>query len=219
MSKLTKGVIVLLILCLASVGLACEEEEESGNVIKIGVIGPMQYIQGEHHWYGAQMAYKMDENDLPGAIGAAIYSGWGHFGFHWITPFHNIAGMLTESGGAWFYKRNLSANNLVPENDHERPVARFGPQEVVVTRPAADLVADQLFHQSTVVEQLSDGGPIETVNQPAELLGSHPLCQRRRTSYIGEQKRGIQLRAARQFSGKSFTDIDLRDRQPFIGVD
>ena len=30
----------------------------------------------------------------------AIYSGWGHFGFHWITPFHNIAGMLTESAAA-----------------------------------------------------------------------------------------------------------------------
>ncbi|MGH9172764.1 MAG: peptidase M14 family protein, partial [Vicinamibacterales bacterium] len=27
-------------------------------------------------------------------------SGWGHMGFHWITPFHNIAGMLTESASA-----------------------------------------------------------------------------------------------------------------------
>jgi hypothetical protein len=54
----------------------------------------------EMAWYGAQIAYKMDENNLPGAIGAAIYSGWGHFGFHWITPFHNIAGMLTESASA-----------------------------------------------------------------------------------------------------------------------
>jgi len=51
-------------------------------------------------WYGAQMAYKMDEAGLTGAIGSAIYSGWGHFGFHWITPFHNIAGMLTESASA-----------------------------------------------------------------------------------------------------------------------
>jgi len=51
-------------------------------------------------WYGAQMAYKMDEAELTGAIGSAIYSGWGHFGFHWITPFHNIAGMLTESASA-----------------------------------------------------------------------------------------------------------------------
>ncbi|MDA0329434.1 MAG: M14 family zinc carboxypeptidase [Gemmatimonadetes bacterium] len=54
----------------------------------------------EMTWYGAHMAYKMDEANLSGAIGAAIYSGWGHFGFHWITPFHNIAGMLTESASA-----------------------------------------------------------------------------------------------------------------------
>ena len=54
----------------------------------------------EMSWYGAHMAYKMEEKDLPGAVNAAIYSGWGHFGFHWITPFHNIAGMLTESASA-----------------------------------------------------------------------------------------------------------------------
>jgi len=54
----------------------------------------------EMSWYGAHMAYKMDEVQLTGAIGSAIYSGWGHFGFHWITPFHNIAGMLTESASA-----------------------------------------------------------------------------------------------------------------------
>jgi hypothetical protein len=47
----------------------------------------------EMSWYGAHMAYKMDEAELSGAIGSAIYSGWGHFGFHWITPFHNIAGI------------------------------------------------------------------------------------------------------------------------------
>ena len=51
-------------------------------------------------WYGAQMAAKEDEANLTGAIGDAVYSGWGHFGFHWITPFHNIAGMLTESASA-----------------------------------------------------------------------------------------------------------------------
>jgi len=51
-------------------------------------------------WYGAQMAYKETENGLTGAINNAVYSGWGHFGFHWITPFHNIDGMLTESASA-----------------------------------------------------------------------------------------------------------------------
>jgi hypothetical protein len=54
----------------------------------------------EMSWYGAHMAYKAEEANLSGVIGAAIYSGWGHFGFHWITPFHNIAGMLTESASA-----------------------------------------------------------------------------------------------------------------------
>jgi hypothetical protein len=51
----------------------------------------------EMSWYGAHMAYKEEEAGLSGVINMAQYSGWGHFGFHWITPFHNIAGMLTES--------------------------------------------------------------------------------------------------------------------------
>ena len=54
----------------------------------------------ELSWYGAHMAYKESEEGLTGAINMAIYSGWGHMGFHWITPFHNIAGMLTESASA-----------------------------------------------------------------------------------------------------------------------
>ncbi len=51
----------------------------------------------EISWYGAHMAYKEEEAGLSGVVNNAIYGGWGHFGFHWITPFHNIAGMLTES--------------------------------------------------------------------------------------------------------------------------
>jgi len=51
----------------------------------------------EHSWYGAHIAYKEEEAGLSGIINAAQFSGWGHFGFHWITPFHNIAGMLTEA--------------------------------------------------------------------------------------------------------------------------
>ena len=54
----------------------------------------------EMSWYGAHMAYRMEEEGFEGTVTSAIYSGWGHFGFHWITPFHNIAGMLTESASA-----------------------------------------------------------------------------------------------------------------------
>lgn len=51
-------------------------------------------------WYGGYMATKEEEYGMSGVINDAVYSGWGHMGFHWITPFHNIAGMLTESASA-----------------------------------------------------------------------------------------------------------------------
>ena len=57
-------------------------------------------IWREISWYGAHMAYKEEEAGQSGVLNMAQYSGWGHFGFHWITPFHNIAGMLTESASA-----------------------------------------------------------------------------------------------------------------------
>jgi len=54
----------------------------------------------ELSWYGAHIAYKLEEAGKAGIINAGVYPGWGHFGWHWITPFHNIAGMLTESASA-----------------------------------------------------------------------------------------------------------------------
>ena len=54
-------------------------------------------IWREMSWYGAHIAYKLEENGKAGILNAAQFPGWGHFGWHWITPFHNIAGMLTES--------------------------------------------------------------------------------------------------------------------------
>jgi hypothetical protein len=57
-------------------------------------------IWRELSWFGAHMAYKEEEQGLSGVFNMGEYSGWGHFGFHWITPFHNIAGMLTESAAA-----------------------------------------------------------------------------------------------------------------------
>jgi hypothetical protein len=54
----------------------------------------------EMAWWGSHMGNRLEAAGKTGVIGAAIYSGWGHMGFHWITPFHNIAGMLTESASA-----------------------------------------------------------------------------------------------------------------------
>jgi hypothetical protein len=49
---------------------------------------------------GGHIAYKLEEAGKTGILNKAQYPGWGHFGWHWITPFHNIAGMLTESASA-----------------------------------------------------------------------------------------------------------------------
>jgi hypothetical protein len=54
----------------------------------------------EDSWYGAHIAYKEEQAGESGVLNAAVYSGWGHMGFHWITTFHNIAGMLTEAANA-----------------------------------------------------------------------------------------------------------------------
>jgi len=57
-------------------------------------------IWRELSWYGAHMAYKLEEAGKTGILNNAQYAGWGHFGFHWIGNFHNIASMLTESASA-----------------------------------------------------------------------------------------------------------------------
>jgi branched-chain amino acid transport system substrate-binding protein len=59
-----KGAIILLVASLVVMAVGCEEEE---NVIKIGVIGPMTYIQGDHHWYGATLAAE-EINDAGGIM-------------------------------------------------------------------------------------------------------------------------------------------------------
>ena len=63
-----KKLIPVLVVCSLLVLLivpGCGGAEEE-NVIKIGVIGPMQYVQGQHHWYGATMA--MEEINAAGGI-------------------------------------------------------------------------------------------------------------------------------------------------------
>ena len=65
MNRAMKGAIVLLIACLITAGMSCGSSEEAKE-IKIGVIGPMQFQMGEHHWLGATLA--ADEINAAGGI-------------------------------------------------------------------------------------------------------------------------------------------------------
>ncbi|KAF2279528.1 SpvB-domain-containing protein [Westerdykella ornata] len=46
-----------------------------------------------------------------------------------------LSGIFTAQAEGWFYKRNLSANNLVCEDGDERAAARFSPSELVTAKP------------------------------------------------------------------------------------
>ena len=77
----------------------------------------------EMDWYGAHMAYAAEQEGIDGVINGAIYGGWGHFGWHWITPFHNTAGMLTESARTGRY---ATPTYFQPDQLEARP-NRFFP--------------------------------------------------------------------------------------------
>ncbi len=55
------------------------------------------------------------------------------------------SGILTEQADGWYYKRNLSASNQVPEGGHEHTVARFGPAELIASKPAVGLAGGAQF--------------------------------------------------------------------------
>ncbi len=87
-------------------------------------------IWREHSWYGAHIAYKLEEAGKAGILNAAQYPGWGHFGWHWITPFHNIAGMLTESASA-----NLATPIYIHPDQLQGGARQFPEYEAQTTFP------------------------------------------------------------------------------------
>ena len=107
----------------------------------------------EMDWYGAHMGYMLEEEGRQGVVGAAIYSGWGHFGFHWITPFHNIAGMLTESASAdmaspvYVHPENLRGSRQLPEYEEQTtfpnpwPGGWWSPRDIVINIRIATFAA------------------------------------------------------------------------------
>lgn len=47
-----------------------------------------------------------------------------------------LPGILTEQAGSWLYKRNFSPSTLTGDGGKQRPLARFGPAEVVARIPS-----------------------------------------------------------------------------------
>jgi RHS repeat-associated protein len=75
------------------------------------------------------------------------------------------SGVLTEQADAWYYKRNLSANNVVLEDGHQHTVARLGTTEVVARKPAVALVGGGQFLD------LAGDGQVDLVEMEGSLHG------------------------------------------------
>ncbi|MGF1614664.1 MAG: SpvB/TcaC N-terminal domain-containing protein [Gammaproteobacteria bacterium] len=86
--------------------------------------------------------------NLPIGLDGAIYQ-W--------TDLHGegIPGILTEQGGAWFYKRNLSPINERLENGSTRVEAKFAPVELVAVKPSLALAGGQ----AQFMDLAGDGQP------------------------------------------------------------
>jgi len=118
----------------------------------------------EMDWWGGFMGYRMDEAGHSGVIGGAIYSGWGHFGFHWITPFHNIAGMLTEGASTRL------ATPIYIQPDQLRGSRGFPEYEAQVTFP--NPWPGGWWHNRDVVDlqKIASLSPLELASKHRETL-------------------------------------------------
>ena len=106
-----------------------------------------------------------------------IYSGWGHMGFHWITPFHNIAGMLTESASA----RLASPLTMHPdqlERQHAQPARRTRSRPTSRIRGPA---AGGGCATSSSAEDLGVGDARSRGAQPETVLWNAYLKAKRQT--------------------------------------
>ncbi|HEV8483197.1 MAG TPA: SpvB/TcaC N-terminal domain-containing protein, partial [Blastocatellia bacterium] len=87
-------------------------------------------------------------------------------GYQWMDlDGEGTFGILTEQADGWYYKRNLSANNLVFEYGDQHTVAHLGPTEVVVRKPAIGLAGGGQFLD------LASDGQVDLVQMEGSLRG------------------------------------------------
>jgi hypothetical protein len=100
--------------------------------------------------------------NLPIGLDGAMYQ-W--------TDLHGegVPGILTEQGGAWFYKRNLSPINEQRDNGAPRLAAKFAPIERIATKPNLALAAG-----AQIMDLAGDGQPdLVVLDDPMPGLYEH----------------------------------------------
>jgi RHS repeat-associated protein len=86
--------------------------------------------------------------------------------YQWVDlDGEGLSGLLSEQGGAWFFKRNLSPLPVLDDAGTELPIeARFGPLELVSPQPAATLAGGHAQFMDLAGDGLPDvvqmSGPV-----------------------------------------------------------
>lgn len=95
----------------------------------------------------------VQESEAPFSLASSAYE--------WVDlNSEGLSGVLCEQAGGWFYRRNLSANNLPAAGS--APIPRFGPLELVDPRPAPSLLA-----RTTRLADLAATGEVNLVDDSA----------------------------------------------------
>jgi RHS repeat-associated protein len=101
--------------------------------------------------------------------------------YQW-TDLHGdgIPGILTEQGGAWFYKRNLSPISVEPgDSGAEHASARFAPVELVAVKPHVSMEGDRAQFMDLAGDGQPDlvvlDGPMPGLFEHDEGEGWHPF--------------------------------------------
>lgn len=80
--------------------------------------------------------------------------------YQWIDlDSEGLPGVLSEQAGSWFYRRNLSANNIIDSPTGPLAAPLFGPLEQVASRPAPSLNA-----ATTHLTDLAGTGEVDLVD-------------------------------------------------------
>ncbi|WP_330254176.1 hypothetical protein OG874_06330 [Nocardia sp. NBC_00565] len=107
---------------------------------------PVEFAYSE-----AEIQSELHEIDRESLEGLPAGSG---DGYQWVDlDGEGLPGILTEQGGGWFYKRNLSPVNPIGHNGDAQLCARFAPPELVTPKPAAALAGLEF------VDLAGDGRP------------------------------------------------------------
>lgn len=148
--------------------------------------------------------------NLPGGLDGSTYRWADLHG-------EGVPGILSEQGGAWFYKRNLSPLNLAPPNGQRRMEAKLAPLEQVAIQPNQSLAGGGADFMDLAGDGLPDlvvlDGPVAGLYEHDEAEGWAPF--RPFASRLSHSLRDPNVRLV-DLAGDGHADVLIGEDDAFV---